>query len=48
GQPGQRGDMYIEIQIVPPKRLTRKARELLEQLARELAENPREALPADL
>ena len=48
GQPGQRGDMYIEVQIVPPKRLSRKARELLEELAKEIKENPREGLAGEL
>ncbi len=46
GKPGERGDLYVEVEIVPPKRLSRRARELLEQLAAELNENPRASLQA--
>ncbi|MCD6351951.1 MAG: molecular chaperone DnaJ [Armatimonadetes bacterium] len=48
GQPGQRGDMYVELKIVPPKHLSRKARELLAQLAEELKDDPRAGLPPGL
>lgn len=48
GQPGQRGDMYVEVEIVPPRRLSRRARELLRQLSEELDEDPRAGLPGGL
>ncbi|RMG39186.1 MAG: J domain-containing protein, partial [Planctomycetota bacterium] len=41
---GKRGDQLCQIKIVPPKKLTPRARELLEQLAAELHENPRRGL----
>jgi molecular chaperone DnaJ len=48
GRPDQRGDMYVEVEIVPPKRLSRQARKLLEQLQQELDEDPRAGLTAQL
>jgi molecular chaperone DnaJ len=48
GHPGQQGDMYVELTIVPPKRVSRKARELLEQLHEELTEDPRAEMPTAL
>jgi len=48
GQRDQRGDMFVELTIVPPKRLTRKARRLLEELQEELDEDPRADLSAEL
>lgn len=41
---GVRGDQLCQIKIVPPKKLTPRARELLEQLAAELHDNPRRGL----
>ncbi len=41
---GKRGDQLCQIKIVPPKKLTPRARELLEQLAAELHDNPRRGL----
>lgn len=38
------GDMYAVIRIVPPKPLTDKQKELLEEFAAEQQENPRDAL----
>jgi DnaJ-class molecular chaperone len=40
--------MYVELTIVPPKRVSRKARELLEQLHEELTEDPRAEMPTAL
>ncbi len=42
---GVRGDQLVEIQIVTPRDLSPHARELLEQLDREVRYNPREKAP---
>ncbi len=42
---GARGDQLVEVQIVTPKSVSGRARELLEQLQRELPYNPRENVP---
>nr|WP_232501827.1 hypothetical protein [Eggerthella sp. YY7918] len=34
-----RGDMYVHVNVVVPKKVTKKQRELLEQLAKELGED---------
>ncbi|MFW6062085.1 MAG: DnaJ C-terminal domain-containing protein [Planctomycetota bacterium] len=39
------GDMYIVLRVVPPKRLTEKGRELLEQFAEANPYDPREEAP---
>ncbi len=41
---GERGDQLVEVQIVVPKNITGRARELFEELNRELHYNPREAV----
>ena len=38
-----RGDMYVHVTVVVPKKVTKKQRELLEQLAHELGEDVSEA-----
>lgn len=48
GQGDQRGDMYVELTVVPPRHLSRKARELFEELREELTEDPRADLPEGL
>jgi len=43
-QPGKRGDMYVELQVVVPKPVDERVRDLLRQLARLEPENPRQDL----
>ena len=38
-----RGDMYVHVTVVVPKKITKKQRELLEQLAEEMGEDVAEA-----
>ena len=40
-----RGDQYVVIKIVPPKSISQKGKELLEQLDKTEPYNPREGLP---
>ncbi|RLG05686.1 MAG: J domain-containing protein [Thaumarchaeota archaeon] len=40
-----RGDQYVVIKIVPPKNISQKGKELLEQLEKSDPYNPREGLP---
>lgn len=42
---GVRGDQLVEIQIVTPKQLTPRAKELLQELEKEAPYNPREKAP---
>lgn len=42
---GVRGDQLVEVQIITPKNLSSRARELLEQFAQEASYNPREKAP---
>ena len=42
------GDLYVEVHITAPRRLTRQQRELVDQLAETWTEDPRQDLPADL
>lgn len=49
GHPADAGDMYIEVYVVPPKKLSAEGRKLIEQLSEELTEeDPRADLPAEL
>lgn len=41
---GGHGDQLVSVRITAPKKLSRKARDLVEQLAREVPEEPRESL----
>jgi molecular chaperone DnaJ len=43
-QPGKRGDMYVELQVVVPKPVDERVRDLLRELARLEPENPRQDL----
>jgi len=45
GRRGEVGDMIVEVYVVPPRRLSAKARQLLESLRDEIAEDPRAGLP---
>jgi molecular chaperone DnaJ len=42
--PGRRGDLYVELQVVVPKPVDEKVRELLKELARLEPEDPRRDL----
>ena len=42
------GDMYVEVYITTPRRLTREQRELIDQLAETWTEDPRQDLPSGL
>ena len=42
------GDMIVEVQVVPPKKLSHEAHKLVEQLSEELSEDPRADLPDEL
>jgi molecular chaperone DnaJ len=44
----QRGDQYVEVQVVVPEHLTKKSHELIEHLAAELKDDPREQLKTSL
>jgi len=41
-QPGKRGDLYVELQVVVPKPIDERVRNLLRELARLEPENPRQ------
>jgi len=43
-QPGKRGDLYVELQVVVPKPIDERVRNLLKELARLEPENPRRDL----
>ena len=43
-QPGKRGDLYVELQVVVPKPIDERVRNLLRELARLEPENPRRDL----
>src|SRR6266566_3511466 len=43
-QPGKRGDLYVELQVVVPKPIDERVRNLLRELARLEPENPRQDL----
>jgi len=43
-QPGKRGDMYVELQVVVPKPVDERVRDSLRELARLEPENPRQDL----
>jgi len=40
-RPGHRGDQYVELQVVVPKPVDERVRELLHELARLVPEDPR-------
>ena len=41
---GKKGDLYAEIQIVPPKRITPEVEKILRELEETSKENPREGI----
>jgi DnaJ-class molecular chaperone len=43
-QPGHRGDQYVELQVVVPKPVDERVRNLLRELERVAPENPRKDL----
>jgi molecular chaperone DnaJ len=43
-QPGKRGDLYVELQVVVPKPVDERVRNLLRELARLQPEDPRSEL----
>lgn len=44
----ERGDQYVEVYITAPKHLTKRQKELMEELAATLTDNPREGLDTKL
>ncbi|HEY2646103.1 MAG TPA: DnaJ C-terminal domain-containing protein, partial [Candidatus Acidoferrales bacterium] len=42
--PGQRGDQYVELQVVVPKPVDERVRELLKELEKIAPEDPRKEL----